>query len=82
MWAQGQVYYLFHVLEGHLKQLFLGNWEINKGAKNGTPRAMVGLALGKSFGSNSSWLSNHCNVVGHVEVLDVEVGRIDIVRGC
>jgi hypothetical protein len=27
-------------------------------------------------------MSNHCNVVGHDELLDVEVGRNEIVREC
>jgi hypothetical protein len=27
------------------------------------------------------FMSNHYNVVGHVEILDVEVGRNEIVRG-
>ncbi len=41
---------------------------------------MVSLGMGRSVGPNSSSASNHWNVVGHVEVLYVEVGRIEIVR--
>jgi hypothetical protein len=29
---------------------------------------------GKKFFGFKLFLSNHCNIVGHVEVLDVEVG--------
>jgi hypothetical protein len=44
---------------------------------------IVGLALGRRLCSDFKlFLSNDCNVAGRVEILDVEVGRNEIVRGC
>jgi hypothetical protein len=64
---------------GHWNDLFGGNCVTNKVANNGM--AMLRLRFGKKGGFKFI-LSNHCNVVGHDEVLDVEVGRNEIVRGC
>jgi hypothetical protein len=38
----------------------------------------IGIGMKVSF---KSIFSNHCNVVGHDDLLDVELGRNEIMRG-
>jgi hypothetical protein len=64
--------------QGVLSHLLFRKLGTNTGAQNG--RAMV-IGIGKKF-VFKLFLSNPCNIGGNVEILDTEVGRYEMVRGC